>query len=131
MTAKKLKIGDVAEDGWIYAGLSPDTHKPMYVAPADAGVMTWDDAVAVAQKLQTEGKTDARVPSKGELKKMFNARAKIGGFDETGKVQESWYWSSAPHPNYLDVYVRVRRFSDGKSDFGYKGDKLSARLIRS
>ncbi|MBU6474704.1 MAG: DUF1566 domain-containing protein [Alphaproteobacteria bacterium] len=132
MKDKKPKIGAAAEDGWIYAGISPDTRKPMYAAPADAGVMTLDDAMLETKKLQAQGKADARIPSKGELKKMFNARAKIAGFDETGRVQEGWYFSSSPHRNYLaDAYIKVRRFSDGKSDFGYRGDRLSVRLVRS
>jgi hypothetical protein len=36
-TAKDaLEIGDKMADGTIYAGISPDTNKPMYAAPADA-----------------------------------------------------------------------------------------------
>ena len=30
------QIGDEMPDGTVYAGLSPDTNKPMYTTPADA-----------------------------------------------------------------------------------------------
>jgi hypothetical protein len=28
-----LRIGDIIPDGTIYAGISPDTNKPMYATP--------------------------------------------------------------------------------------------------
>src|SRR5437764_12648503 len=37
----ELKPGDRMDDGTIYAGISPDTHKPMYTTPADARSKTY------------------------------------------------------------------------------------------
>lgn len=39
-------IGDVCDDGTIYAGLSPDGNTEMYTTPQDAGFFTWNDGSA-------------------------------------------------------------------------------------
>src|SRR5437762_3304433 len=36
IAAAELKPGDKMPDGTIYAGISPDTHEPMYTRPSDA-----------------------------------------------------------------------------------------------
>src|SRR5947209_3092432 len=93
--AKAAKPGDCMPDGTIYAGISPDTHKPMYATPADAALtMEWTQAMKYAEELDAHGHRDWRVPTKGELNLLFNNRAAIGGFDESGSYPAGWYWSS-------------------------------------
>ena len=94
MVKEKLKIGDVAEDGWIYAGDSPDTHKPMYVAPKDVGVMFFKEARAQAKKIKFSLFKRARLPSKNELQMIFNNRARISGISDTGTSCSDGYWTS-------------------------------------
>src|SRR5947207_14645373 len=36
--AKAAKPGDRMPDGTVYAGISPDTHKPIYATPKDASL---------------------------------------------------------------------------------------------
>ncbi len=91
----QLEIGDVADDGWIYAGISPKTHKPMWVAPVDAGVMLFGDAKKEAQELCAEGKKDARLPSNTELYQLFNVAAKVGGFNQEMSGTAGVYWTSS------------------------------------
>lgn len=66
--------GDDGSGGWLYAGVSPDTHKPLFIAPADDGLANWSQAMDYAQS------ENVRLPSRNELKMLFNARAAIGGF---------------------------------------------------
>src|SRR5262249_38985807 len=61
---KPLRIGDVMEDGTKYAGISPDTGKPMFVTPSDAPLtMKWKEAMDYAAKLDAHGRKDWRLPS--------------------------------------------------------------------
>lgn len=61
--------GDHMRDGTIFAGISPDTHEPMYTTPSDAPLtMRWKEAMDYAARLDAHGHKDWRVPTKGELK---------------------------------------------------------------
>ena len=130
----KLKVGDRATDGWVYAGVSVDTGKPMFVAPADAGEMNWNDATQAANAL------GARLPSKGELAQVFNSQSKIGGFKETGLSVAAlkWvsssagdsYWSSSADDHY-EGCAKIQRSSDGHQDFDFKSEVRSVRFVRS
>ncbi len=83
-------IGATMKDGTIYAGISPETLKPMYVQYNEMPKkMTWDDAVAHAERLQF------RLPTAGELTAIFNNQVQRGVF---GKLHEA-YWSSDCSPD--------------------------------
>jgi hypothetical protein len=122
------KPGDRMEDGTLYAGISPDTGKPMYATPADAPLTyTFNQAKDYAAKLDAHGHKDWRVPSKSELNVLFQDRAAIGGFNETGSDPAGWYWSSSPNNYY---YGWAQRFSDGDQGNVYRGDDSSLRCVR-
>src|SRR5205085_1858397 len=72
------KPGDSMPDGTVHAGTSPDTHRPMYTTPADVP-FTWmfDEAQRFAREFTGYGHKDWRVPTKNELKALFNNRAAI------------------------------------------------------
>src|SRR5579872_840919 len=95
-TNTEPKIGDKMPDGTIYAGISPETNKPMYTTPADAPLtMKFNQAQEYAAKLDAHGQKDWRVPSKAELNVLFNNRVAVGGFDVTGEYPAGWYWSAS------------------------------------
>jgi hypothetical protein len=124
----KLKPGDDMPDGTIYAGVSPDTGKPMYTTPADARLtMTFNEAKEYATKLDAHGHKDWHVPTKAELSVLFNNRAAIGGFDVTGSHPAGWYWSASQ--NY-EWGAWGQRFSDGCHFTNAKDDHSSARCVR-
>jgi hypothetical protein len=55
------KIGEVMGDGTVYAGISPDTNKPLYAAPADTpGTRTHSDAEKYAKGFEGHGHKDIR-----------------------------------------------------------------------
>ena len=129
--ASEPPVGAVISDGTIFAGISPNTGKPMYTTPADTPLTyTFNEAAELAKKLNKEqylGHDDWHVPTKEELRVLFNNRAAIGGFDESGDGYTGWYWSSdADHHD--DAYSM--RFSDGDTFHGYMSDRSSVRCVR-
>jgi hypothetical protein len=123
-----MTIGEVMPDGTVYAGVSPDTFKPMYTTPADAPLtMKWQEAMEYAAKLDSHGHQDWRVPTKSELNVLFNNRATIGGFDVSGSSPAGWYWSSRESHNLL---AWGQSFSDGCQFWDGKGYDSSLRCVR-
>jgi hypothetical protein len=123
-----LRPGDKMSDGTIFAGTSPETHKPIYATTADAPLtMKWKQAMEYAAALDANGHQDWRVPTKSELNVLFKNRAAIGGFDESGSNSAGWYWSSSPD---IFFYAWAQRFSDGNKDIDIKFSVSSLRCVR-
>jgi len=122
------KVGDKMPDGTIFAGISPDTNKPMYATPADASLtMTFNDAQKYAAQLDAHGHKDWHVPTKAELNVLFNNRAAIGGFNVTGSYPAGWYWSASSSTGW---HAWDQRFSDGGQDYVTKDDHSAIRCVR-
>ena len=122
------QIGKKMEDGTVYAGISPDTNKPMYARPADAPLTyTFNQAQKYAERLDAHGHKDWRVPTKAELNVLFKNRAAVGGFNETGSEPAGWYWSSSQY-DYYDAWDQ--RFSDGYQGDVSKVNDSSLRCVR-
>ena len=120
--------GDKMPDGTVFAGISPDTNKPMYTTPTDASLtMRFNEAQEYAAKLDAYGHKDWRVPTKAELNVLFNNRAAIGGFNVTGSDPSGWYWSYSQDLNW-DAWGQ--RFSDGYQDNDNKGNPSAVRCVR-
>jgi hypothetical protein len=125
------EVGDEMEDGTIYAGISPDTQKPLYATPQDApGTYTFNEAAKYASNLDAHGHHDWRVATKGELNVLCENRNKgklKGTFNETGSTPAHWYWSSSP---YTSNYLCAQRFSDGDQLNLHRLNSLSLRCVR-
>jgi hypothetical protein len=122
------KIGDRMPDDTIYAGISPDENKPMYVMSEAAPLtMTFNEAQEYAAKLDTHGHQDWRMPTKAELNMMFNNRAAIGGFNLTGSFPASWLWSASPS---FASDAWGQRFSDGCQYFVNTDVHSAVRCVR-
>jgi hypothetical protein len=123
--------GDKMADGTVFAGISPDTNKPMYTTAKDAPLThTFNQAQKYAAALNKENAHDHdawRVPTKGELNVLFNNRAAIGGFDISGSYPAGWYWSSS---QFYDGLAWAQRFSDGGQYFSSKNFDSSLRCVR-
>lgn len=123
-----LKPGDKMQDGTIFAGISPETSKPMYTAPTDErGAHAFNDAAWHAKNNAALGHKDWRMPSKGELNVLFNNRSAIGGFDQTGRDTDGWYWSCSESDGH-DAWAQ--RFSDGAQSHYSQYCASSLRLVR-
>lgn len=125
------RIGDKMPDGTIYAGISPDTHKPMYATSADAPLTyTLNQAQNYAARLSNlnaNGHDDWRVPTKGELNVLFNNRAAIGGFNVSGSGPAGWYWSASPG-NQWGAWGQ--QFYDGRQYDIFNDYLMSVRCVR-
>jgi hypothetical protein len=120
-------IGGKMPDGTVYAGVSPDTGKAMYAAPADASLaMEFNEAHKYCAELDASGHRDWRVPKKTELNMLFNNRAAVGGFNVSGSLPESWYWSASSHK----WHAWAQRFTDGYQSNDGKGLNSSVRCVR-
>jgi len=123
-----LAPGDKMPDGTVFAGIFPDTNKPMYATPADASLtMNFNEAQEYATTLDAHGHNDWRVPTKTELNVLFNNRAAIGRFDISGSKPAGWYWSASPDDKW-DAWGQ--RFSDGCQGYHYKDDRSAVRCVR-
>ena len=123
-TSSSLTVGQTMTDGSIFAGVSPDTGRNMFVTPADAPLAyTFNQAQDYAEALDGHGHRDWRVPTKGELKLLFDNLAAIGGFDLSGAFPSGWYWSSSQDTSYS---AWSQRFSDGHQS--EHGDAMSSSL---
>jgi hypothetical protein len=118
-------------DGTIFAGISPETNKPMYTTPQDAPLTyIFNEAQKYALELNKQkahDHDDWRVPTKKELDVLFNNRAEIGGFNVTASHPAGWYWSSS---QYSLLNAWAQRFSDGNQYYGFKSHDSSLRCVR-
>ncbi len=131
----RFKNRDGTERDW-YAAASDLKHKGFFKRNRRLS-LSFHEAVRYAQHSTAHGHDDWSVPPgrqdrNGEpdiLNAMFNDKARIGGFDETGAHSDR-YWSSSPIGNGTGRAMD-QSFSDGKQATGYKLDRFSVRLVRS
>jgi hypothetical protein len=93
-------------------------------APATCG---FPEAQEYAAKLDANGHLDWRVPTRDELNEMYQNRAAIGGFEESGSDPGGWYWSSS-QSSCRNAWAQ--RFSDGYQDTSRKHYYTSVRYVR-
>jgi hypothetical protein len=118
-------------DGSVYAGISPDTDQPLYTTAADApGAYTWNAALAYCRALSAGGHDDWRLPTLTELALQFSNRADIGGYNETGSMDNGtgYYWSSL---QASDSEAWAQRFNDGFHEHPGKDIGSALRCVRS
>ena len=116
-------------DGAVYAGISPDTGRPMYAAAEDEpDIMSLPRAIKRAEELSRETNRDYRVPSFPELRQLFNNSAMIGGFNKKGPYPKDWYLSASITP---EGEVEILRFSDGDFSTAKPSDAMSVCLVRN
>ena len=127
------EAGDKMEDGSIFAGLSPDTGKQMFVMRQDGLVATFNGAAKYAKTLNESkilGHDDWRVPTEAELNVLFQNKDKgalKGTFNLTVLTPAGWYWSSTPNDGN---FAWQQRFSDGSQYYGYRDFDASVRCVR-
>jgi cytochrome c peroxidase len=133
-TTTTLAVGDRMEDGTIYAGVSPDTGRNIFVTPKDApSILKWKTAMTYAAGLDANGHKDWKLPTRAELNLLYQNRHKgalRGTFNENGAGIAGWYWSSTERPDDAD-YASMVRLSDGSRDWDWKINEASVRPVRS
>lgn len=129
----ELEVGALMPDGTVYAGVSPDTGKPMYAAAQD---VTMEQAAAAQDayrgKISLHGHNDWRVPSKEELNTLFQNRNKgalKGSFNQAAGDDGSHYWSSLEADDGSDDSWE-QDFSTGEQSCAYAYGEASVRFVR-
>jgi len=93
----------VRPDGSLLAGVSPETGKALYVMPHDLpGTYSWDQAKKAAKDIAFGGRTDWRLPTKGELEQLYRVRDILGPFNW------DFYWSSTENTPDFAWYQSFR-----------------------
>ncbi len=132
------EVGYQMPDGSIYAGISPDTNKHMYVTAKSASLsMNFNAAAVYAEGLDAHGHQDWRLPSRGELDVLsFNRDngALKETFNTAGMGHLGYFWSSSI-TTLIDKEgsAWARQFVDGViMGGGYdKSYTFSVRCVRS
>jgi hypothetical protein len=109
-------VGRRMKDGTIFAGVAPDTMRPVYAAAEDALCSQFSKAVQYAAALEVGGHQDFRVPRKSELNLLYYNKDKAdfaGTFSSAGGDTGAWYWSST---KAFSENRYGRRFSDGHGE---------------
>lgn len=136
--------GEIANDGSIMIGPSPDTGKKIYALPESASVtMDFNTAAAyVAELNRTKafGHDDWRLPSIEELKILADLQhtgAFKGSFNYDAKPSEpgvdpaAVYWSSLTYTQaWLAASVKCINFADGIPSLRPKVSKFAVRAVR-
>ena len=123
--------GDKMPDGSIYVGISPDTEKPMYAAPADCALdLTFNRAAKHAKKLNKAyalGHKDWRVPTPAELNLLYKNRDK-GALKGTFKYSPADDYLSSRHCYFF--LAHVQRFYDGQQSNSDRFSPMHVRYVR-
>ncbi len=134
ITAKDSKVinmplseGNESVENWVCIGPSAETGKPLYVAPEDAGTMSWRKAQKYAYGLRCKGQEGVRLPTERELQQMFNNKAQIPNLNTDKWHKEHW---SATSSNF-GTCAQSKCLKDGTGGAVGKGAYLSVRLVRS
>ena len=83
-TVTEAKPGGRMPDGTIYAGISPDTGKPIYTTAEDGReLVSHETARSITEAMADHsGHNNGRLPTIRELNVLFKAQAAIGGFHD-------------------------------------------------
>lgn len=131
---QKIKIGDIVEDGTVFAGVSPDTGEALYCLPCDVPItMEWDQAWHYTRYLNVSDYSDWRLPTKAELH-VLRENHNEGNLRETFNTvsggAKGWYWSSE---QYHDQPTNAwqQRMHDGYECWFHKKMKGAIRPVRT
>lgn len=121
------EIGTQMLDGTIYAGVSPDTKKLMYVLPQNESLMVWEEAMMAAREKGACGYKDWRVPTDSELTVL--AQNKERGALK-GTFNETIFWSCLKDKMFNNA-ADACDFRSGTVHLRCTDKKSSVRLVRS
>ena len=115
-----LKIGDIGPGGGIVFYIEG---KKAYEVSEILGEANWETAMSMAKNFRGGGYSDWYLPTKDELKLVYQNLRK------TGRISGySWHWSSSESGIY---YAWCRCFSDGDWNNLNKDSAYSVRAIRA
>ena len=115
-------------DGSLYAGVSPDTGKPIYATPKDAPMHgNFNQAADYAANLDAHSHQDWRVPTKAELNVLFGTAPRSAA--STRRVRVPLVGTGRPRARNL-YGAWAQRFSDGRQNANFRNRASSLRCVR-
>ncbi|MFO7728089.1 MAG: DUF1566 domain-containing protein [Desulfonatronovibrio sp.] len=93
---------------------------------ATAGEMEWHQAMSYASSLSLGGHSDWGLPSKDELKGLYNSECK-----KLMDVRSSDYWSSTTYSSQYSTSARRVNFNSGNVYYGAKSSSYYVRAVRA
>jgi hypothetical protein len=125
---KPPEPGDTMPDGTKFAGTFRG--KPIYAAPADLPeLMDFETALKYLASLEECGRSDWRLPSLGELQRLYDNREKIGGFGGDA-YWSSEIWGQAGLGGWGHNFKEGKRGKEGKKERYLRFTRLSVRCVR-
>ena len=124
---KRVAPGDLAPDGSVYIGLSPETGSPIYTTLMDQGAYSWADVEYIADDLVEAGHSDWRLPTFAELELIYKKKD-MGLLKDSFDSSGTYYWSSDEDLNFL---TKVKRFNDGGRGHSFKKVERALRCVRT
>jgi hypothetical protein len=102
-------------------GVITDTRTGMQWIPIPDYTFSWDGAISHVQNLRTGGYSDWRLPSRAELRQLFDgsSRNEITATFHIGA--NTWVWSSEPHDS--QAIWRLNLLT-GAEDFIFRGNSM-------
>ena len=130
--ANSLVIGDEYEGGIIFKINEDNTafiaSKEDLSTDSDGFTLSWDDSTTLAENLTLNNYTDWYLPSKDELKEMYDAIGNGSPESNIGNFQNYYYWSSS---EFTSSSAWVVSFIDGDAFRSSKSSGLRVRAIRT
>ncbi len=132
--AKKLygKVGNLQDDGTLYAGLSPVDGRAMFAEAADEGKgnmrFSFKGAKRRAKRMSRQTGADYFVPQEEEMKAMMRnlSKSPMGGFKYSVLMADSSYWTSTKKGIFNGIAVDYR----GKKPTGFYGSRKRRYYVR-
>lgn len=122
---EELEPGDMTPEGTVFVGISPDTCKPVFVAPMDEPLaMTWEHANRTAGRKSSRD-VRWRLPTDAEhtlLRRVRNEGVLRGTFNDN-----AWYWSGAEVNRRK---ARTWNYGEGNYSDDFKFRPSAVRLVR-
>ncbi len=114
-------------------GTVTDTKTGLTWQKGDAGPMRWEHAVETCKNLSLAGKSDWRLPTLEELKRLFRSLSddehvldrRFEPFEWSGQ----WYWTSKVVDPYYAAYLV--NFRGGALPWQTKNETFYVRAVRS
>lgn len=113
-------------------GTLTDTKTGLMWQKAEAGTMTWKEAIEYSDSLVLAGHSDWRLPDPGELQSLFDSISDKSGINKTAFPDISWaYWSSTSYVDNPDYAITVSFGTTGGGGVIYQGDKRYKQAMRA
>ncbi len=126
--AARATIGDVMEDGTVYAGFSPERNAYMFVpTEGSPALVSFNQAAQYVRECSAHGYTDWQLPTREELK-IFIINKEAGALKGTFNARS--YWSSTADEHNPDFNCIVDSKYCSVKSYAYRDNEKNIEGCR-